>query len=309
MSSAAPIDDLKIGLWSVNFAHRVAGPEAWVELVGARMEEVRAAAGQLLVLPEYVSGHWLHWAQRQQSGIGFMQWMADQGQAILPRLEALVRKTGIGLVAGSMPHRLGVAATLNRCWILLPDGKGGIRRGAHDKLVATPPERPDGDWPIACGRTLSIVEWRGLRFAFLICLDVEMPAIAARLGDEAIDVIIVPSMTGALSGYHRVFDCAKARAIELFTSVAVVGGIGTLPWDMGANCAGGAVFVPCEQELGSTGRIASVGPLDAAEGPGPLLLATIPVGQIRRLRAEGPEAWPGPFTADGIEFQRREAAS
>jgi predicted amidohydrolase len=183
-----------------------------------------------------------------------------------------------------------------------------VRRAFHDKLVATPPELPDGDWPIACGAALTLIEWMGLKLAFLICLDVELPAIAAKLEGEAIDLLIVPSMTGALSGYHRVFDCAKARAIELFASVAVVGGIGEMAWNLGPNCAGASVFVPCETELGSTGRLASVGPLAQIDGPGPLMMADVPVGAVRRLRAAGPEAWPGPFPAHAIVQSHPEAA-
>ncbi len=303
-SATAGTSDPVIALWSVNYAQPVAGPQAWLDLVAAQMREAASARASLLVLPEYVSAHWLHWADGPLEGRVLMNWMADQGASLLPGLEALVRATGIGLVAGSMPHAAGDGRTFNRSWVLLPDDAGGVNRLHHDKLVPTPPERPEGDWPIACGGSATLFEWRGLKLAILICLDVEMPAIVAKLEGEVIDLLIVPSMTALLSGYHRVFDCAKASAVELFTSVAVVGGIGGLPWGMGGNCGGAAVFVPCEAALGSTGRLASIGPLAETEGAGPLLTIQVPIAAIRSLRKAGPEAWPGPFPASGLSVAR-----
>src|SRR3546814_7527676 len=56
-----------------------------------------------------------------------------------------------------------------------------------------------------------------------------MPALALRLAPLDPDLILVPSMTAKLSGYSRVFSCAKARAIELLCAVAATGVIGRAP--------------------------------------------------------------------------------
>jgi len=222
----------------------------------------------------------------------------------MPALERMVLQTGVGLIAGTMPHRVGSHGTSNRSWILLPDGKGEVTRAYHDKLVPTPSERTHGEWPIVPGKSLTLIEWRGLKLAVLICLDVEVPAVIARLQEEAIDLLIIPSQTELKSGYHRVFDCAKACAIEMFTSVAVMGGIGTFPGGKGGNCSGAAAYVPCEAALGTIGSIASIGPFDHTEGLGPLLFVDIPVATIRELRRNGPEAWPGPFSGKDMTWSR-----
>ena len=105
-------------------------------------------------------------------------------------------------------------------------------------------------------------------------------------------------MTARLSGYSRVFSCAKARAVELLTCVAVTGCIGQppLPGER-TNVSGAAVFLPCEAELGYDGRFADTGVFEKSEGAGPLLhVRDIPIAEVRRLRREGAEVWPGAWS-------------
>ena len=159
---------------------------------------------------------------------------------------------------------------------------------------------------IRLGSRVTPFEFLGARMAVLICLDVEMPAVAAKLQDQELDLLIVPSMTGQLSGYHRVFDCAKARAVELFAAVAVVGAIGEMAQDQGGNCSGAALFLPCEMHLGAAGRAAEIAPQSSADGPGPLLVVDLPLAALRRARRHA-EAWPGPFDGAAIEIGQSDA--
>jgi hypothetical protein len=123
-----------------------------------------------------------------------------------------------------------------------------------------------------------------------------MPGVAQMLVDRDIDLVLVPSMTGHLSGYHRVFDCAKARAVELFAIVGAVGCIGQVgTGGVDGNCSGAAFFAPCETAFGATGLIDRTGPFTEVVGPGPLLVSTLPVGELRRARQAGAEVWQGRF--------------
>ncbi len=304
---------LKIALWAMNLENPVAARAAWLGLLEAQMLAARGQGADLLVLPEYASAHWLHWAPPSPhgaplAGAPLMRWMAQEGEALLPEIELLVVRHGLGLVAGSMPvpaaHNPDNArdlGTLNRAWILLPEADGALRRLHHDKLVPTPAERETGDWPIRLGARVLPFEFRGARLAVLICLDVEMPAVAAKLQDQKLDLVIVPSMTGQLSGYHRVFDCAKARAVELFAAVAAVGAIGEMAQGQGGNCSGASLFLPCEMHLGANGRAAEIAPQSTVDGPGPMLVAEVPVAALRRARRHA-EAWPGPFDGRHVEI-------
>lgn len=300
---------LTIALWATNLNHPLRDRAAWLALVEARMLEAKSQGARLLVMPEYASAHWLHWAGQRLSGAALMSWMAAEGRALLTELELLVTRHGIGLVAGSMPVAAAAERDLgnyNRCWILLPESDGSLRRVHHDKLVPTPAERATGDWPIRLGSRIVPFDYLGWRMAVLICLDVEMPAVAAKLQDQALDLLIVPSMTGQLSGYHRVFDCAKARAVELFAAVAAVGAIGEIAQEQGGNCSGASLFLPCEMHLGATGRAAEIAPQSAVEGPGPMLVVEVPLAALRRARRHA-EAWPGPFDASGIVIGHSDA--
>ena len=99
------------------------------------------------------------------------------------------------------------------------------------------------------------------------------------------------------------FSCAKARAVELMCAVAVTGVVGQTPgttWNP-TNVSGNAVYLPCEPSLGYSGIHAETPPLESHWGEGAILIARdIPVGAIRALRDNGPEVWPGAWTADHV---------
>jgi predicted amidohydrolase len=300
----SPPDTLSIALWATHVALPMADLDAWLAAVDAQLAAAAAAGAELLMLPEYACMQWLLFAPEGLRPDQEIAWMADVAEAALPQIEALARRHGVALLAGTTPAPRGSGHVnreyLNRAHLLLPDG----RQFHQDKLCLTPTEQQPEAWTLVPGDQLHVVRWRGLRLAIVVCLDIELPALATRMQHLDLDLILVPSMTGRLSGYHRVAACARARAVELFTTVATVGTVGTLtrfdPPE--TNVAGAAVYLPCETALGSTGVAAQLDPIAESEGPGPLLIARdIPIGQIRRLRASGAaEAWPGPWEAGGV---------
>jgi predicted amidohydrolase len=194
---------------------------------------------------------------------------------------------------------------VNRAWLLFPDRDAVY----HDKLVMTPFEKDPDDWLLETGNRVCIFEWRGVRMAVIICLDVEMPALCNRLAGHHIDLLIVPSMTERLSGYSRVFGCAKARAVEMMAAVAVVGLTGAAPSagpERLGHFGGAAVYLPCEEAFGDTGIHAELPVMSdqTGAGVGAVLYAdAVPVGAIAALRRAGPEVWPGPWNADNLRVE------
>jgi predicted amidohydrolase len=55
----------------------------------------------------------------------------------------------------------------------------------------------------------------------VICLDIEIPELSARLRGAGVDVMLVPSATETVLGVERVDRCASARAVELGCVVGV----------------------------------------------------------------------------------------
>ena len=292
------MEQLTLALWAFNMA--TAGPpERFVEKLDERVRAAATEGARVVVLPEWIAEAWLPFAGRAMDGPDEVAWMAEAGAAVLPAAREIAARYKVLLCPGTWSARTE-RGWVNRAHLCLPDG----RLVTYDKLVLTPTERDPLDWCCTPGQEIVLVEWEGLRLAVLICLDIEMPALAARLQGLDLDIVLVPSMTGRRSGYHRVFGCAKARAVELFTTVAAVGCLGTVPLDPPRPYhSGAAVFVPCEEAFGSTGVHTQIPAADVAEGFGPLMLARdVPVGEIRRRRRagapDGAEVWPGPWPAE-----------
>jgi predicted amidohydrolase len=295
-----------IALWALNVGHPLVGLDDFAALVEVRMAEAAGQGADLLMLPEYVAEHWLWFAPQPLARPAELDWMARQAEEVVPRLAPLPKRHGIALLAGAMPVRKrdarpGGPRHRNRAHLFLPDG----RAVTQDKLCLLPVEaNPQGYW-LEPGETVRIVSWRGVRIAIAVCLDIELPALAARLAGADLDLLLVPSMTEKLSGFQRVSGCARARAIELMTTVCVVGCVGTADHPNARPSVGGAaVYLPCEESLGSAGVAAEMPPTAVADGPGPLLIARdLPVGRIRALRAAGAEAWPGAWSADHVGIE------
>lgn len=288
-----------VALWAVNMAEAPASLAAVARQIEARMEEARAAGADLLVLPEYVSEPWLTMAPRPLHDTEEVAFMAEAGAELLELLRPLPARHGVALLPGTWPVR-AQRRWLNRAHLLLPDG----RIVTQDKLCLTPSEREPEAWLLGTGGEVRIVEWSSLRLAVLICLDIELPALAARLQGADLDLLLVPSKTHLASGHARVNACARARAIELMTAVCVVGCIGATPLSPPRpNTGGAAAYLPSEPSLESGGVAVELSARSHVIGPGPLILARdLPIGEIRLLRHGDAEVWPGPWPADHIRI-------
>ena len=291
---------LSAALWATSLTPRQSGMGAWVASVEAKMAEAKAKGAELLVMPELAAMQWLGFAPQPLAGRDEMPWLAKQAPDALNALKPLAAKHGIALLAGSMP--VAVDGRLrNRAHLFLPDGA----MHTQDKLALTPHEAAPDGWNFTPGDTLTVVEWRGLRLAVCICFDIEQPALGTVLAGLELDVILVPAMTDTLSGYHRVFGCAKARAVESQAAVCAVGTIGATPYraEPEANISGAAVYLPCEEYLGQTGSLAFLPPRDSDPGDGPMLIAEgIPLDEVRRSRGGASDVWRGVWSAKGLRI-------
>lgn len=131
---------------------------------------------------------------------------------LLPALKSLLIRPGKAVVLGTAPFWDAERQELrNRAPILVED-----RILYQDKLHLTPWESD-----FSPGTELRLWEFAGLRFAVVICLDIEIPEISTRLRGAGVDVMLVPSATETVLGVERVDRCASARAVELGCVVGV----------------------------------------------------------------------------------------
>jgi predicted amidohydrolase len=300
------VETITVGLWATNLEPPAASLAAWTAVVETRMAEAQAAGAQLLVLPEFACAQWLGFAPVGLPLDQQVPWLAALTEPALAALGPLPARYDVALLAGTMPVAVpdpegGPVRHVNRAWLLTPEG--GVH--SQDKLCLTPSELNPQGWLLTPGTSIDVVTWRGLRIAMIVCLDVELTSLWARLATLDLDLILVPAKTDLLSGYYRVFGCAKARAIELQTVVCAVGAVGTPLGDpvLDTVVGGAAAFIPCEASLGYTGVAAALEPHAASAGLSPVLYAyQLPVGLCRRLRHGDAEAevWPGAWAADGV---------
>jgi len=300
------MDTITVALWAANLEPPAASLAAWVAGVEARMAETRAAGARLLVLPEFACAPWLGFASPELPLDQQIPWLASLSEEALAALAPLAAHYDMALLPGTIPVAVpdpagGSPQHRNRATLLTPDGQ----RFTQDKLCLTPSEQNPHGWLLTPGDTVNVITWEGLRIAIVICLDVEFTALWARLGTLYLDLVLIPAKTDMVSGYYRVFGCAKARAIELQTVVCAVGAVGT-PFGQPALdtiIGGAAAFLPCEATLGNIGVGAALEPHAAASGLSPLLVAPeLPVGYCRELRHGDAEAevWPGSWSAERI---------
>ncbi len=288
-----------IALWSFNAGR---APESVAALAGQIEEGVRRAADEgarLLMLPEYFIECCLAFKPQSLPPEKEMPFLAGAGADLITLLRPIPEKYGVSLLVGTMPVRTSAGLT-NTAFLLTSDG----RQIRQDKLCLTPFEQNSDIWHLTPGSELKTFELDGLKMAILICLDVEMPALSSLLAKQDLDLLLVPSMTEKPSGYHRVFGCAKARAVEMMCAVGVCGLVGrsegTTQND--TNYSGAALYLPCEEEFGYTGIGAEIPPTGGEAGEEPFLLASVPVDQLRELKSGKAEVWPGTWTADHVAF-------
>jgi predicted amidohydrolase len=298
------METLTVGLWATNLEQPMPSLPAWIDAVGRRLEEARAAGAGLLVLPELACMQWLAFGPADPPPAVAVDWLASVAAEAAPQLRAMAGASGVAVLAGSFSVR-GPAGERprNQAWLFLPDGRLAIQ----DKLYLTPSEEDT----FAPGAEINVLHWAGLRLAIVVCLDVEVTALWARLGRLDLDLVLVPAKTDLVSGFHRVFGCARARAIELQAPVCVVGAVG-MPLAhpaLDTGMGGAAVYLPCESALGPTGRTGiagGFGPVAAASGASPLLICPeVPVLACRRIRhgAAEAEVWPGSWPAHRLTIR------
>ena len=287
-------DNLNVALWATNLSRPVSSMQGWADLVEKHIQQAKEKKASVLLMPEYAAEQWMHFAKEPLTPTTQIAWMAAQVDQALPLLQKLSHKHDILLAAGTFPcaSRTSEPPFVNRAHVFFPNGDILMQ----DKLCLTPKEKNPQGWNLSTGDRVTLFTWHGWKIALLVCLDIELPALSAKLSGEGIDLVLVPSMTKKLAGYHRVFDCAKARAIELQAAIGVCGVIGGGP-NREKNISGASFFLPCEEQFGHTGILAHMPPGYETPDAGPLLISELPLGRIRALRQSGAEVWPGAFDA------------
>lgn len=232
---------------------------------------------ELLLFPEYGA---MELASLDQVDPNDLMAATRSVKALMPRangfLMQLAHDHKVHIVAPS-----GVAdadaGAVNRAAFLWPDG----RVSHQDKQIMTPWET--SPWGISGNGPLRVFDTCLGRLGILICYDCEFPLLARQLIEAKVDLILIPSATETMAGYHRVRIGAMARALEgqCFTAMASITG----PFPIEAvdiSHGAGGVFCPPDVGLPDDGIVA-LGTLDE---PG-WVYADLDLGALAKVRQMG----------------------
>lgn len=239
--------------------------ENWQQYQDKAERWVSDAAGQgaqILLFPEYASmelaslfGQAVYSSLNKQ--LDAMQALLDDYLALY---QTLAKKYRCIIQSGTFPVKTAAGAYRNRAYLFMPNGQVDFQ----DKLMMTRFENEH--WLIQHGEDLKCFDTEYGRIAINICYDSEFPLLARKQVEAGANLILVPSCTDTLAGYHRVKIGCQARALENQCYVVQAALVGEAPWSeaVDVNIGAAAIYTPVDRGFPDNG-ILSIGELNAVQ--------------------------------------------
>ena len=267
----------------------------WSEYAAKINQWVADAVGQgakMLLFPEYFSMELASLFPEEVYKSLSKQLVALQ--TIYPDFLALfgdlAKRHRVYILAGSFPVQQDDGNYRNRSWLFRPDGSSDYQ----DKLQMTRFENEQ--WLITAGKEIKLLDTEFGRIGVNICYDSEFPIIARQQVEAGADLILVPSCTDTMAGYHRVRIGCQARALENQCYVVQSPTVGLAPWSeaVDVNIGAAAIYTPVDYGYPDNGVLA-IGEMNQAQW----VFADIDLSTIAKVRETGQvfnyRDWPGQF--------------
>jgi predicted amidohydrolase len=251
---------------------------AYADKLSRWIGDAASRGAGLIVFPEYGA---MEFACAHGEAVTNLQASLEAVSASLAEMDAvqadLARKHNVYILAASGPSRRPDGRYTNAARLIAPSGRIGIQ----DKMVMTPFEK---SWGITPGTTLRAFETAIGRIAIAICYDSEFPLLVRSQAEAGASIILIPSCTEFVSGFHRVRTAALARALENACITVQSPTVGEARWspavDVNAGAAG--VYVPSERGLSDTGCLA-----ETRLGEPGFAIATVDTDRLLTIRRSG----------------------
>jgi predicted amidohydrolase len=251
----------------------------WEQKVALWVKNGAATGAKLLLFPEYAAieqaacfGPEVY--EDLQATLAKVAALAEARVALHARLAA---EHGVHILVGSGPVKKPDGRFVNVAQLVTPAG----RIGEQEKLVMTPFEH---DWGVSAGSPVRVFHSGIGVFGIAICYDSEFPLLVRAMAEAGAEVILVPSCTERVSGYHRVRTGCLARSLENTIAAVQSPLVGDAPWSAAVDFNSGAagIYVPSEQGVSDNGVIAQ-GTLNVAQW----ITATIDLDRLKTVRESG----------------------
>jgi len=180
--------------------------------------------------------------------------------------------------SGTFPIRMESGEYRNRAYLFFADG----RIDYQDKMMMTRFENEQ--WLITSGEEIKYFDTEYGRIAINICYDSEFPLLARQQVQFGANLILVPSCTDTLAGYHRVKIGCQARALENQCFVVQACLVGKAPWSeaVDVNIGAAAIYTPVDRGFPDNGILSS-GELDIVQW----VFADLSLADIETVRNQG----------------------
>ncbi|MGR8998366.1 MAG: carbon-nitrogen hydrolase family protein [Gammaproteobacteria bacterium] len=203
----------------------------------------------------------------------------------------LAQKYQCIIQSGTFPVRIDSRIYRNRAYLFMPDGQFDYQ----EKIMMTRFENEQ--WLIKGGNELKCFDTEYGRIAINICYDSEFPLLARKQVEAGCTLILVPSCTDTLAGYHRVKIGCQARALENQCFVVQASLVGNAEWSeaVDINVGAAAIYTPVDRGFPDNG-ILSVGTINAVQW----VIAEISPNDCATVREQGQvfnyRDWPLQYT-------------
>jgi len=267
--ASAQYDISFLGVWSA-YRNKV---ERWVN-------EAAGRDARILLFPEYASMELASLFSKDVYASLSLQLAAMQSvlDDYIDLYRTLALKHQCYIQSGTFPVHMPDNEYRNRAYLFMPNGDVDFQ----DKLMMTRFENEQ--WLIKRGNELKCFDTEFGKIAINICYDSEFPLLARQQVEAGASLILVPSCTDTLAGYHRVRIGCQARALENQCYVVQSPTVGKAPWSeaVDVNIGAAGIYTPVDRGFPDDGILA-MGELNAVQW----VFAEISLEACEKVRADG----------------------
>jgi predicted amidohydrolase len=229
--------------------------QAYQDKIERWVTEAVAQQANILLFPEYASmelaslfGKEVYSSLSKQ--LASMQAVLDD---YIGLFMGLAKQHQCYIQSGSFPVKVGSGMYRNRAFLFMSNGTLEYQ----DKLIMTRFENEQ--WLIKGGNELRCFDTKHGKIAINICYDSEFPLLARKQVEMGVNLILVPSCTDTLAGFHRVKIGCQARALENQCYVVQSCLVGNAPWSeaVDINIGAAGIYTPVDRGFPDDGILAS----------------------------------------------------
>jgi predicted amidohydrolase len=250
--------------------------KAYTQKMQRWVEDAKNHGANILLLPEYAG------LEVATASYPSARELFAAIQDLLPQYldfhQALAQEYQIYVQPGTIPVAVEEHQYVNRAYFFGPHGTFDYQ----DKLHLVEFEKASN--LMQPGKGQKVFDTTLGKIGIAICYDTEFPEVIRKLTAAGAILILVPSYTITLAGYHRVVFSGYARAIENQIYVAISSMVGEMALSHPVEHSTGQAFIvgPADRGFSDNGIIA-VGRFNQTD----LIKAELSPGKIMEVRTKG----------------------